>query len=260
MDSQRPSVSLKKAEPWTDPVTGEIYPGGNPNLNAQNRPTIPREPQAAPKIEQYTPFAAPTPMPREMDTTAATVAASVSGNMKHCTHCGAQIPSAAKFCSGCGTDTGTAGGDNVKYCTHCRARLPYKAMFCSECGTAADTAAGGNVKYCTGCGGQIPSEAMFCSKCGKQTELTAAVQQPQPIIINNNIVQNMPPVVIQGGKQKSKWLSFILCFFFGIWGVHRFYEGKIGTGLLWLFTAGMFGIGWLVDLIIILTKSDPYYV
>lgn len=50
---------------------------------------------------------------------------------------------------------------------------------------------------------------------------------------------------------KSRWLAFILCFFLGKFGVHRFYAGKIGTGLLWLFTGGFFGIGWIVDLVFI---------
>ena len=50
---------------------------------------------------------------------------------------------------------------------------------------------------------------------------------------------------------KSRWAALFLCFFFGIFGAHRFYVGKAGTGLLWLMTFGLFGIGWLVDLLLI---------
>ncbi len=47
----------------------------------------------------------------------------------------------------------------------------------------------------------------------------------------------------------NKWLVFVLCLFLGIFGVHRFYEKKIGMGVLYLCTLGICGIGVIVDLI-----------
>lgn len=42
-----------------------------------------------------------------------------------------------------------------------------------------------------------------------------------------------------------------LLWVFGFTGAHRFYFGKRKTGLLWLLTGGLFGIGWLVDVLLI---------
>ena len=47
----------------------------------------------------------------------------------------------------------------------------------------------------------------------------------------------------------SKVGAILITFFLGGLGVHRFMTGKIGTGILWLISGGVFGIGWLVDFI-----------
>ena len=61
---------------------------------------------------------------------------------------------------------------------------------------------------------------------------------------------------------KSYLLTLLFCIFFGYLGVHRFYLGRWGSGLLWLFTGGLFGIGWLIDILLCamgLLKSPKKY-
>ncbi len=48
----------------------------------------------------------------------------------------------------------------------------------------------------------------------------------------------------------SKLIGYIV-WIFGFFGAHRFYFGKVKTGVLWFFTLGLLGIGWLVDLFLI---------
>lgn len=50
------------------------------------------------------------------------------------------------------------------------------------------------------------------------------------------------------------FVDFILCILFGYLGIHKFYERKTKVGLIYLFTFGIFGIGWIIDTIIILLQ------
>ena len=49
-------------------------------------------------------------------------------------------------------------------------------------------------------------------------------------------------------KEKELWVAYLLWFFLGLLGVHKFYLGKMGWGILYILTGGIFLIGWLIDL------------
>ena len=53
-------------------------------------------------------------------------------------------------------------------------------------------------------------------------------------------------------SDRSRLVAFLLCWFLGYLGIHRFYVGKTGTGILYLLTVGIFGIGIFIDWIVIL--------
>ena len=96
-------------------------------------------------------------------------------------------------------------------------------------------------KYCTNCGRPIaPTEFRSasgrCGECEAKAGATATMPTTQ--------------------YSEKDWLTTLLfSIFLGGLGIHRFYVGKIGTGILWLLTAGVFGIGALVDIIMIATES-----
>lgn len=91
--------------------------------------------------------------------------------------------------------------------------------------------------FCRNCGAEINDNAVICINCGAETDKAKALTAPS-------------------NAGQSDWtVALLLCIFLGAFGIHRFYVGKTGTGLIWLFTLGCFGIGALVDLITICTGS-----
>lgn len=110
---------------------------------------------------------------------------------------------------------------------------------------------------CEHCGAPHHPDSQRCLYCGSY--LSAAYRQPppepQPIIYN--YYQAAPAPQSASGlservSPKSRWVALLICWLLGFVGGHRFYVGKIGTGLLYLFTGGFFGLGVVVDLLVIL--------
>ena len=117
---------------------------------------------------------------------------------------------------------------------------------------------GQETKFCKECGEKIAKKAVVCPKCGCQVENTASAA-PQIVIENQNQnvqSQNAVPV----GMEKNKWVALLLLLFFGAVGGHKFYEGKVGMGVLYIFTLGLLGVGVIVDFFTLLFKPTHYYV
>ena len=145
------------------------------------------------------------------------------------------------------------------FCPNCGVEIPDNVAYCPGCGAKAGQMKP-QVVYCRSCGAEISEKAVVCPKCGAATDrFNAAAAQNQPnIVINNNNANTNTNTNVNAGipySPKSKVVALLLCFFLGSLGVHRFYVGKIGTGILYLCTLGLCGIGTLVDFIMIAIGS-----
>jgi hypothetical protein len=95
------------------------------------------------------------------------------------------------------------------------------------------------VVYCARCGAVMNPADRFCHRCGWQAGRRDTIPAPPPVVLNPS--------------PHNRLTALLLCIFLGFFGAHRFYTGKTGTGLLWLFTLGLFGIGVVYDLVFIAT-------
>lgn len=138
------------------------------------------------------------------------------------------------------------------FCQKCGVQLDADNAVCPNCGALAP-----GKKFCQHCGQIIDDGCVVCPKCGKQV---GQLKQEQPqIVINNSNTNTNVNRTGWYGRPKNKWIALLLCVFLGVFGAHKFYEGKVGMGVLYLFTLGLFGIGWLIDIIVILLKPVIYY-
>ncbi len=100
---------------------------------------------------------------------------------------------------------------------------------CVACGTPPKA----GDKYCHNCKAETTPNAAICMKCG------VSLKEGNPI----------------PGESKDWLTALLLCFFLGVFGIHRFYTGHIAIGVVQLLTLGCCGIWTLVDFIIIVVGN-----
>ncbi len=124
---------------------------------------------------------------------------------------------------------------------------------CEKCGSTSFERQDG-YDVCRYCGARYPvNEGADPANGG-----TAAGQKTVNVQINVNAI---PGDMI---SDKNWLLTLLLSIFFGYFGIHRFYAGKLCTGAIWFCTAGCFFVGWLGDIIKIamgrFTDKDGKYI
>ena len=89
--------------------------------------------------------------------------------------------------------------------------------------------------YCSKCGKELVDTAVICPSCGTPTPLydqqrQAAKEEPQQAAVQHITIDR------EADSPRSRSTALMLCIFLGILGGHRFYTGKVGTGVLmvWL--------------------------
>lgn len=128
-------------------------------------------------------------------------------------------------------------------------------MQCPRCG------AEGNGKFCEYCGYELPRTAPDTVNYDHSSNTTIInnYYSSTPTTVNapkttSYQQKDFNYVVDPSRSKKDKKTALLLCIFLGYFGVHHFYVGRIWMGLLYLLTFGLFGIGWFVDICLILAN------
>lgn len=120
---------------------------------------------------------------------------------------------------------------------------------CEDCGSKKYEKLNETTYVCSYCGRveevyykkeQQEQERLAKEQAEQQAKEQAVKEQSQPVYDDHPRIRNVSLYDV---------LVLVFTFVFGYLGVHRFMRGKIITGLLYLFTYGLLGFGWFIDII-----------
>ncbi len=133
---------------------------------------------------------------------------------------------------------------------------------CKDCGSKSYKKIDDNTYQCEYCG---QFEKVFFEKQKEEPKPEPKQELATKVVsqTNENIKEPKEKKKKDSSALTNSIINLIVCFFAGEFGVHKFLQGKVGMGILYLFTFGLFGIGWLVDVIKgvidVLRKSVDYF-
>ena len=143
--------------------------------------------------------------------------------MVSCKNCGERVGDMAVTCPKCGMDPHTESFVEAKPAAS--PVKPARTVYVQQNDPVRVVVE--QTKFCQNCGATIDKKSVICPNCG------------------------VPVTFLAQTSPKSRLAALLLCGFLGAFGIHRFYVGKIGTGILWLCTLDWLGVGALVDFIVI---------
>ena len=144
-------------------------------------------------------------------------------------------------CPNCGGET------NGAYCSYCGSEMPKQPIniFNNYYGNASGNQDNNDSNAvsgpaCPNCGG---------TKISYNRESTGTRGLHQTVAVCKNCGNTWVTSRDVRVSPKNKTVALVICILLGLFGGHHFYVGKSGMGILYLFTAGLLGIGWVVDII-----------